>query len=546
MRKTNKLLLLTSMAILPCAAWADAQICDRPSAGATVSPPPDLYSANGKLDLAFNYVTSVDAENRTLFCFVTPDGLESPTLHVKPGDMLNIELTNTLPKSKAEDLEPMAEDSQACDGTKMTGNDVNMHFHGLNIAPTCHSDEVVHTLVNGGHKFSYHIQIPSDEPPGMYWYHPHVHGVAGPTVLGGASGAIEVEGIENQQPAVANLPSRILIVRDPIIPADAARGQSARSPTKGKVPFWDISLNYVPVEYPANKPGVLMMTPGQKEFWRVVNASADTIADLVVKYDGVTQPLQMVALDGVVNGSQDGTRRGKLFPATDAFIPMAGRAEFIVPALPANVKHATIETLRIDTGPAGDVDTHRVLAVIKPATQAAAGLPVMPMPSAAPGPQRFEGLDTAKVTAHRKLYFYEIFPDPMDPDDGLFYVVVDGQTPQLYDPSAPPAITTTQGAVEDWTIENHTKEVHEFHIHQIHFQVRAIDRVQLPPNKREFRDTFQVPYWTGHGHYPSVTLRMDFRGATVGDFVYHCHILDHEDLGMMAIIRVNAAAKASP
>lgn len=51
-------------------------------------------------------------------------------------------------------------------------------------------------------------------------------------------------------------------------------------------------------------------------------------------------------------------------------------------------------------------------------------------------------------------------------------------------------------------------------------------------------DTIQVPYWTGSGPYPSVTVRMDFRGPDVGDFVYHCHILGHEDGGMMAIIRV--------
>jgi FtsP/CotA-like multicopper oxidase with cupredoxin domain len=545
MRTTHMMLLLTGTCIplLPCVAWADAQTCARPAEGSTVSPPPDLYSANGKLDVAFNYVSSVDAENRTLFCFVTPDGLESPTLHVKPGDKLNIELTNMLPQGRAEDIEPMAEDGRACAGTHMTGSDVNIHFHGLNIAPTCHSDEVIHTLVNGGHKFSYHVQIPVDEPPGMYWYHPHVHGVADAAVRGGASGAIEVEGIENLLPAVAKLPARTLIVRDQIIPVDQARGQSAKSPTKGKVPFWDISLNYVPVDYPQNTPGVLMMTPGKKEFWRVVNASADTVADLVVNYDGVTQPLQMVALDGIVNGSQDGTRRGKVFPATDAFIPPASRAEFIVPALPANVKHATVETLRIDTGPGGDVDTHRVLANILPGTETASTMAAMPMPSAVPGKQRFEGLDTATVTAHRKLYFWEIFPDPKDPDEGLFYVVVDGQVPTLFDPTAPPAITTTQGAVEDWVIENHTNEVHEFHIHQIHFEVRAINGVDLPPNKREFRDTYQVPYWTGHGRYPSVKVRMDFRGAVVGDFVYHCHILDHEDAGMMAIIRVNAAAK---
>jgi FtsP/CotA-like multicopper oxidase with cupredoxin domain len=48
----------------------------------------------------------------------------------------------------------------------------------------------------------------------------------------------------------------------------------------------------------------------------------------------------------------------------------------------------------------------------------------------------------------------------------------------------------------------------------------------------------QVPFWSGTGPYPSVTVRMDFRGPDIGDFVYHCHILGHEDNGMMAIIRV--------
>jgi hypothetical protein len=54
----------------------------------------------------------------------------------------------------------------------------------------------------------------------------------------------------------------------------------------------------------------------------------------------------------------------------------------------------------------------------------------------------------------------------------------------------------------------------------------------------------QVPYWTGSGPYPSVKVRMDFRGPDIGDFVYHCHILGHEDNGMMAIIRVNPAGDA--
>src|SRR5581483_12157253 len=81
-------------------------------------------------------------------------------------------------------------------------------------------------------------------------------------------------------------------------------------------------------------------------------------------------------------------------------------------------------------------------------------------------------------------------------------------------------------------------EVHEFHMHQIHFLLLERNGKPVPPDQRQFRDTVQVGYWDGEHKYPSVKLRMDFRGAVVGDFVYHCHILDHEDGGMMAIIRV--------
>ena len=540
MRKLGVTLLLAATLfarLTPALADAPAkQICERPAEGSVVQQPPDLYSSNGVLNVTLNYVTSLDADNRTLFCYVTPDGLEGPTLHVNPGDTLNITFINKVPKAPdGAVFEAMPPVKKHCGEKEMTEESANIHFHGLNVAPTCHSDEVIHTLVNSGHTFIYNIAIPTDEPSGMYWYHSHVHGLADGGVRGGASGAIEIEGIQNVQPKVANLPVQTLIFRDQVI------GKTLDFKPR-HLPFWDVSLNYVSISVPENTPAILPMQTGQQQFWRVVNASADTQADLVLKYDGVVQPVQIVALDGVATGSQDGTRRGKLITVSDVYIPTAGRAEFIVPPLPATVKHATLETLHINTGPGGDSDTRRTLAVIQPTnpaeSAALAPLPTIPAVSGAPGPQRFEGLDNAVVTARRRLYFYEIFPDPQDPDEGLFYIVVDGQTPQLFDPSAPPSIVTTQGAVEDWVIENRTNEVHEFHIHQIHFQVREVNHQPVPNSERQFRDTYQVPYWTGKGPYPSVTLRMDFRGAVVGDFVYHCHILDHEDAGMMAIIRV--------
>ena len=166
-------------------------------------------------------------------------------------------------------------------------------------------------------------------------------------------------------------------------------------------------------------------------------------------------------------------------------------------------------------------------------------LPVVAASSAAPGPQLFEGLNTATITAKRTLYFSEVLSDPSDPASPTnFFITVDEATSVLFDPSNPPAITTTQGAVEDWTIQDRSQENHEFHMHQIHFLLLEQNGVPVPPQQRQFLDMVQIPYWTGTGPYPSVKVRMDFRGMDIGDFVYHCHILGHEDNGMMATIRV--------
>ncbi len=67
----------------------------------------------------------------------------------------------------------------------------------------------------------------------------------------------------------------------------------------------------------------------------------------------------------------------------------------------------------------------------------------------------------------------------------------------------------------------------------------------VPAGQRQYLDMVDIPFWKGKGPYPSVKVRMDFRGPDIGDFVYHCHILEHEDNGMMAIIRVNPATAST-
>lgn len=524
------LFLMASIGISAAAAAQNAP-CPRPAPGSVVVPPPDLYSAHGVLNVSFNYYTTVDNAGRTLFCFVTPDGRQSPTLHVHPGDTLHLSVTNLNPSPPpGSPTEIVSNASDACGDVVMTIISVNVHFHGTNTSPRCHADEVIHTLINSGQTFHYSVKFPANEPSGLYWYHPHVHGLAEASVQGGASGAIIVEGIENTQPATAGLPERVLMIRDQTIPNGPAPG--------GTVPSWDVSLNYVPILYPGYKPAIIEMKPGQKEFWRVANASADTILDLQLIYDGIAQPLQVVALDGVPTGSRDGIGRGTLITQTDILLAPAARAEFIVTALAASVKQAIFQTLNVDTGPDGDTDPTRPLASIV-TTSSLQSLPVIPTASSAPSPQLFAGLAAAPVTAKRTLYFSEVLSDPNNPASPTnFFITIDGAVPVLFDPNNPPAITTTQGAVEDWTIQNRSQENHEFHMHQIHFLLLERNGIPVPPQQRQFLDTVDIPYWSGTGPYPSVTVRMDFGGMDVGDFVYHCHILEHEDNGMMAIVRV--------
>jgi FtsP/CotA-like multicopper oxidase with cupredoxin domain len=533
-------LALCLCAVLPGLAYAaDGGACPRPDKGSEILPPPDLFAQHGVLDVNLGYFTSVDKLGRTLFCFVTDDGKESPTLHVHPGDTINIVLTNMIQQAPGGRSEVMSAPRDACGDTTMTDASVNMHFHGTNTSPTCHSDEVIHTLVNPGETFTYTLHIPHDEPPGLYWYHPHVHGISSMALQGGSGGAIEVEGIADVQPAVAGLPERYLVLRDQQLGPQA---QAAGPDT----PNWDVSVNYVPVSYPRYTPGIIKMRVGSLEFWRVVNAGANTIFDIHVTYDGVAQPLQIVALDGVPTGSKDGKQQGSIVTQTDILLPPAARAEFIVAAPASTTTQAMLSTLAIEGGPASDSNPARPLAQIV-ASEAPAALPKAAAAEGRVHKMRFSDLANAVVTAKRDLYFDEKNPPAhaRELENTSFFITVKGQEEQKFDPNLPPAIITTQGAVEEWTIQNRTAEVHEFHMHQIHFLVTAVNGVKIPKAQQQLYDTFQVPYWTGQGRFPSITVKLDFRGPTVGDFVYHCHILDHEDGGMMAIIRVLPKEQAS-
>lgn len=400
-------------------SWATASnaagACPRPSPGSHAEQPENLYSSNGVLKVSFGYYTSMDDAGRTLFCFRTPGGKQGPTLHVKPGDLLDVTVTNHVPTPSGAPTEVVSNAGTQCGATTMTVASTNVHFHGTNTSPKCHSDEVIRTLINSGQTFHYHVRFPKDEPPGLYWYHQHVHGTSEAATQGGATGAIIVEGIGKYQPAILGLPQRILLIRDQMVVAKPKKGEP--------FPGFDVSLNYVPVNYPDYQLAIIQMKAGTREFWRVVNSAADTVMRLKVLYDDVAQPLDVVAFDGVPAGSQDGTHRGRIFTESEILIPPAGRAEFILTGPSAKVKNAVFQTSRVDTGPIGDVDPTRPLAVIRTGPDATTSPAEVETGTAEP--MRFEGLWAAQPTAHRNLYFSETPPS----NPKKFFVTVDGRNP---------------------------------------------------------------------------------------------------------------------
>jgi FtsP/CotA-like multicopper oxidase with cupredoxin domain len=201
-------------------------------------------------------------------------------------------------------------------------------------------------------------------------------------------------------------------------------------------------------------------------------------------------------------------------------------------------------TKTVDTGEAGENDPNRALVNIVGLPDAPVPRSILPAASQPFAAAALPWIGTVKPVRVRKLYFSEDPTDPKNPSAAKFYLTVEGQTPKAFDvASEEPNIVVHQGDVEDWVIENRSNELHAFHIHQIHFQVR--DWVGLTVNEPFVRDTVNVPFFDkAMKGFPSLTLRMDFRDPnTVGTFVFHCHLLDHEDGGMMGLIRVEPAAK---
>jgi FtsP/CotA-like multicopper oxidase with cupredoxin domain len=552
-----------------CAETSPHETCARPAVGSVVEEPPDVRSKDGVLEITLTAMNAAQSDGTTRYCFTDAEGRESPNLRVNPGDLVIIHLKNAMTKpengaAQGEHAHSMMA-ANGCTSGSMSLVSTNLHFHGLTIPPVCHQDDVLKTsLQPGDPPFEYRFRIPDDEPPGLYWYHPHIHGFSKPQMLGGASGALIVEGIERARNDVAGLPERVLVIRDqdlvnpnappsksePVIPKFMVDkdGDSANNGTGFGKPAKDLSINYVPVPYPDYTPATIQIKPGERQLWRVLNASAITYLNLEVLFGHAPQQLGLVAMDGVPIGY--GVDQQTAAPTNwqnHLGIPPGARVEFIVQA-PPDGGTGLLVTRTVDTGPGGENDTNRMLARIVATPDASEPQSkLQSSPVALPAP-REQWIGDVTPTRVRRLYFSEKLADPNDPTSAIeFYLTVDGQTPKMFDMnSTVPDIVAEQGTVEDWIIENRSNELHAFHIHQLHFLL--LDYMGKPVNENFVRDTVNVPYYNAHSlTYPSIRVRMDFRDQNmVGTFPYHCHLLEHEDKGMMGSIQVVPQKPSQP
>jgi len=437
------------------------------------------------------------ADGRDAFVF---DGRDvAPTIRIAPGDTLKIHYLNALPPAPYRAI-PTAQ-----------MNMTNLHFHGLSISPDRPADDVLEMIAMPGEALDYRVAIPPTHLPGLHWYHTHPHGESHRQVLDGMSAALIVEGIEDYAPQVRGLRERVLVIRaadlehDPRASAARARVEVDRSPCGESRDEVDRVFTINGVLRPE-----ITMEPGTRQFWRIVNAAPDRYVDIDIPH----QRLEVVAYDGFPIAYHDPSHPSRF--VDHVLIPPAGRVEAIVTA-PERESRSVFRTRCVDTGPDGDPNPGMVLADIASAKTVApppAPAAIVSRPSPTPV------LVDVKPIERNPPAFTAVFSE----DKSGFYI-----NGLKFAPDAAPMVRAKVGTYQHWRIVNDSREIHPMHIHQVHFLAfRENDHAVADPR---WLDTVNVAVGG------SVDIVMDFTDPVIrGMSVFHCHLLNHEDKGMMAKI----------
>jgi suppressor of ftsI len=495
-----------------------------------------------------------------------------PTIETRPGATLAVQIVNKFPPNPKASVPsgsveiPLVENSMQAMDPRYRGpsvrshetvdqmndphdfNTTNLHVHGIQTVP--HLFEPVGTSnpaaemieVNPGKTYNYTFPIPSDHPSGLHWYHPHHHGSTDVQVSGGMAGLIVMRGPIDEVPEIKAAREIFL----------AVQSLEVNKSTKFPGQYDREYIAYEPSKdggYSLDADFAMMTSNGEPVAWYDINKGTATTVGTPPQYD--VQPGEVVRLrllDGtnfaplmlVLPGFQaweigfDGINllaatpidmSGKgttlvtpvnVFKAPIRFAFSGNRIELLLKA-PAKPGTYTLSTLA-SAGFAGNIPPYDIAQFV------VAGAPVaMGIPKTLPTPTREYPLITAQeIVAKRKIVF----------DEGAckqlltgFCFVVDGK---LYDMTEV-SFSSKVGTCEEWRIENATPDGHPFHIHTNSFQLIAIN--DQPVSPVQIWDTHVIPPRIGAKN-GSITMRIRFV-EWKGKDVFHCHILPHEDTGMM-------------
>jgi FtsP/CotA-like multicopper oxidase with cupredoxin domain len=478
--------------------------------------------------------------------------------------------------------------------------DVNLHLHGFE-GPPEQENVFLSTLSTPAHACEYDITIPATQPPGTYFYHPHVHGMSGPEVGGGLSGMWIVE----PDAAPLSVEEHDIIIRPhlPLTPYDAATKTRENAEVGALVPVAAAHegalrivpplLAYDPFNPPpwpasiplhaANQhldpngcgffaepvitvngealPASLIVQAGKPQLLRVLNALPNGVKYIRLRdASGAAQTMQVVGRDGIPVSNDDAHPLAHYVPTDGVLLGPTMRADILLTLKPAQrlTLYSDSHCLAPFGGKLLEHDLLNISAGGSTAADSAPGAvvstPLMPDRSRAAQLIQYARLHPQLIRRRAITYTQYVLPNA----DGKgvhaeFYITETSRRDfheHAYWPSFAPGsdtpshadIIVKQGSIEEWYLFNTTPTEHTFHIHQMAFAAEdetpvpvMLDTAFIPPGRmlpNPGDATFALVK-------PSVTrILLDFRHVPRGEFVYHCHMLFHEDSGMMGIIRV--------
>jgi len=446
------------------ASMADATPVATPFEGVTGQPlvQPDVReSSGGVLETQLEAKLSpTTVAGRDVTSTVYEGSFPGPTLALWPGDTLRLKLINSLDEA------------------------TNIHTHGFHVSPKDNSDNI-YIHIGAGETFDYEYHLPDNHPSGIYWYHPHSHGLTAKQTTGGMAGAIIVRGGLDEIEGIAGLTDQIMVLQTTQFDGNGTM-----------VPFDQQSVATRMRLINGQLQPTIHIQPGETQRWRFANASSDDF--FLLKLDGHT--FHVIA--------KDGNPYDEVVPVDEILLAPAERVEVLVQATTTPGSH---QLRSLEWG-----EDYQLQPDVLLATMVVEGdvLEPQPLPTTL---IPFEDLSTLPIDRQRVTTFEEPGPPLFLAIDGKHWEEdrID-QTVQL-------------GALEEWVVRNTSSHRHPFHIHVNDFQVVAING--QPVRAHSLQDTVNLP------PNSEVTIRMRFADFT-GKFVYHCHILSHEDFGMMANVEV--------